>query len=130
MTIDQEIEVFETPTSSACFDENGILCTVYKKNAVLSKEGLEKSFEIIKSRAKGEKICWLGEVSNLTASDKEARDFAAIETPKFVKALALIVNSPLSRMVANLYLMLKKPAYPTRLFTDHEKAREWLKQYL
>ena len=74
--------------------------------------------------------CWLGEVSRLSSSTKEIRDFAAIETPKFVKALALITNSTVSKSIANLFLLLKEPPYPTRLFTDEREAKEWLKNYL
>ncbi|MGQ0829315.1 MAG: DUF7793 family protein [Bacteroidota bacterium] len=47
-----------------------------------------------------------------------------------MKALALLTRSPLSRMIANIYLTLKKPAYPTKVFSDETEARKWLKQYL
>ncbi|MBI3510628.1 MAG: hypothetical protein HY064_08185 [Bacteroidetes bacterium] len=43
---------------------------------------------------------------------------------------SIITNSPVSSMLANLYLGLKKPPFPAKLFTDENKARQWLRQYL
>jgi hypothetical protein len=123
-------DVFSSGISFMWFDEYGILCSVYKKDAVLTPESLDRSFQEIKERSGGKKICWLGEISDLSETSREARDFAAEKTPEFVIALALITTSPLSRMVANLYLTLKKPPYPSRLFTDEQKAREWLKRHM
>ncbi|MGQ0829167.1 MAG: DUF7793 family protein, partial [Bacteroidota bacterium] len=70
-------DTFESPMSIMWFDEDGILCSVYKKNAVLTSEGLKISFGFIKSKAQGKKICWLGDVTNLSSADKAARDFSA-----------------------------------------------------
>lgn len=123
-------KVFETITSIMWFDENGILCSHYKEGAVLTKESLAKSFEIIKSKIGGKRICWVGEITNGTAADKATRDLAAAETPDFIKALALISQSPFASMAANLFLALGKPPYPTKVFTSENKAKEWIKQFL
>ena len=123
-------ETFETTYSTMWFDENNILCSVSRKNAVITKETLDHSFNMIRIRAKGEKVCWIGDVTNITSADKEARDYAANETPKFIKALALITNSPLSRMVANIFLNLKKLPFPVKMFTSEEEARNWIAKYL
>ncbi len=112
------------------FDEDGILCSVYRKDAVLTPQALERSFQKIKEQSGGKKVCWLGEVSDLAEASREVRDFAALKTPEFVIALALVTSSPLSMMLSNLYLTLKKPPYPSRLFTDEQKAREWLKRHM
>lgn len=130
MKIPENAQIFETDLSIMWFDEAGILCSVYKKNAKLTKAALENSFRLIKMHSKGNKICWLGEVSNISTPDKETRDFAALETPGFVKALALISYTPFSNFIANIYLNLKKSPYPRRLFFDEKEAKEWLKQYL
>lgn len=123
-------KIIETPLSTVWFDENGIFCSVTKKNAALTKEVFILYFEFIKRHAGEKKICWLGDVSQMSAPTKEARDFAAIETPKFVKALALITNSALSKMIANIFFSFKRPPYPTKMFTDEKEAKEWLKIYL
>ncbi len=40
--------------------------------------------------------------------------------------LAILVASPVSRMIANTYLVAVPPRVPTKLFTSEEKARTWL----
>jgi hypothetical protein len=123
-------EVFEIPLSTMWFDEDGIFCSVTKKDAALTKEALEDTFNFIRKNAGDKKILWLGDVTHASLPTTEARDFAGEETPKFVKALALITNSELSKMIANVFLVLKKPAYPTKLFTNKKDAKDWLQKQL
>jgi hypothetical protein len=46
-----------------------------------------------------------------------------------VSAVALIVSSPLSRMMANFFLTVSKPMAPTRLFDDEASALAWLEEF-
>jgi hypothetical protein len=41
-------------------------------------------------------------------------------------AVALIVGTPLSRMMGNLFLRMNKPKFPVRLFDDETSAIAWL----
>lgn len=43
-----------------------------------------------------------------------------------VSAVALIVGTPLSRIMWNFFLGVNKPRYPTRLFEDEASAVAWL----
>jgi len=45
------------------------------------------------------------------------------------KALALLVEDELAMKVARLYVKASKPPYPTRIFTDKEKALSFLQDY-
>lgn len=42
-------------------------------------------------------------------------------------AVALLIESPVSRVIGSFFLGLNKPAYPLKLFTNEDKAIEWLK---
>jgi len=130
MRVTERIKVFETELSTMWFDEEGVFCTVTKKGITITKERLSLTFDFIRNQAGDKKVCWLGNVTEASFPTDEARDFAGVETPKIIKALALITNSKISRMIANVFLTLKKPPYPTRLFTSEENARAWLKTYL
>ena len=46
-----------------------------------------------------------------------------------VSAVALIVNTPLSRMMGNFFLSVSKPVAPTRLFDDEPSAVAWLRKF-
>lgn len=39
---------------------------------------------------------------------------------------ALVVNSLPLRLLANFYIRVNKPAIPTRMFNDVDKAKEWI----
>jgi len=48
------------------------------------------------------------------------------EIASMVTRLALLVGSPVSRMIGNVMMGLAKPPYPTRMFTDEDAAKAWL----
>ncbi len=61
---------------------------------------------------------------------KEVRDFmSTAEFGEYVTAMAIIVDSVIARVAANLFLKVSHVVYPTQLFTDKEKALTWLQQY-
>jgi hypothetical protein len=45
-------------------------------------------------------------------------------------ASAIMVRSPLQRVIANFLMGLNRLRVPTRVFTDEAEAVEWLRQYL
>jgi hypothetical protein len=64
-------------------------------------------------------------------ADREARTYYTTEEAARLKtAMAMVVDSPLQRMLGNFFLRLNRPPYPTRLFADQEAALSWLQDYL
>jgi hypothetical protein len=53
-----------------------------------------------------------------TAADRDTR------------AVAILIESPVSRLLGNFFLKLARPAYPTRLFREPARARTWLLDHL
>jgi hypothetical protein len=47
-----------------------------------------------------------------------------------VTAAALLVDSPVSRVMGNFYIGINRMHVPTRMFTDETEALEWLKGFL
>ena len=45
-------------------------------------------------------------------------------------AVALLIGSPMSRVIGNFYLGFNRPQTPTRLFTDTDEAEAWLRTFL
>jgi len=126
----ENVKVYDWPTSVFWFDEDGILCSVSKKSSPQTLEQAIKTIEEFKKLIGEKKICMLAEASNSGESTKEVRDYAAIEFPKFIKAIAIISKSALGKMLANLFFNIKSQPYPTKMFNDEKEAKEWLKQYL
>ena len=60
--------------------------------------------------------------------DRESRNYASgKEVSKITEAMALLIKSPVSKVLGNIFLGINKPPYPTKLFTDKEEAIKWLK---
>ena len=69
----------------------------------------------------------LVDMTKVTEISKEARDYFANErTASIQRATALLIASPVSRVIGNFFMGLNKPISPTRLFTDPHRAVEWL----
>lgn len=47
-----------------------------------------------------------------------------------VSAVALVVGTPLSRMIGNLFMSMNKPLTPTRLFDKEASAVGWLMRFI
>ena len=126
-----DVEIHDHLTSIWWIEPDGILCSVSKKNApdLSRQQSLDKLADLRKYTG-GKKMCMLLEITYGRPSKREDREFLAEELAKVMKALALVSNSALGKMVANLFFNLKPPPYPTKMFTNEHEAREWLRQYL
>lgn len=62
---------------------------------------------------------------------KEARDHFSMKGRKSkVIAFAILINSPLSKIIANFFMGLNKPRVPVKLFTKEEDAIIWCKSQM
>ncbi len=68
------------------------------------------------------------DIRKIERISKEARSFSSKSTDG-LSAIALLVDSGLSRVIGNYALMLHRPKIPTKLFTSEEAALEWINQY-
>ncbi|MBA4056263.1 MAG: STAS/SEC14 domain-containing protein [Marivirga sp.] len=70
----------------------------------------------------------LCDLTNVTKMTHECRKhFAGSEHAAIFSKCALIVTSPISRVIGNFFLGANKPIKPTRLFTSKEEGLKWLK---
>jgi hypothetical protein len=63
------------------------------------------------------------------AINKDARDHLSKEGQKGVLAGAILVHSVYTEFFGNFYLRVNNAEVPSKLFTDKEKALEWLEQF-
>ena len=58
---------------------------------------------------------------------REARDyFVGPEAERATAAVALLVGSPVSRVIGNFFMRFGTHRFPTALFSDEEGAVRWL----
>jgi hypothetical protein len=115
--------------ASIC-EKNGILVCRFAK-------GLQMDLEVAKACVKlridfsGERnYPLLVDMRELTSSTRDAREYMASEGSRLVTAGALVVSSPLTRAIGNIFLMLNRPPVPTRLFNSEASAEAWLKEFI
>jgi hypothetical protein len=77
--------------------------------------------------AEGNLYPLLIDAKSIVSMDRSARKrFSNEET---VSAVALIVGTPLSKIIGNFFTGLNKTAIPLKLFSSKTDALEWLKEY-
>lgn len=123
-------KIMDWASSTFWFDENGIVCSISKKSKPQSLAEVKDIMATFKSMIGDKKICLLADTTNSSESTKEVRDYVALEFPKFIKAIAILSESSLGKMLANLFFKLKAQPYPTKMFNDEKEAKKWLQQFL
>src|SRR6218665_951291 len=96
-------KTIEWPTSTAWFNEEGILYSISKKAPPLSLEESKKIMNELLQLIGDKKVCFLADVTHAGESPREIRDYAAQEFPKFIKAVAMVSDSAIGKMLANLF---------------------------
>jgi hypothetical protein len=62
---------------------------------------------------------------------RDARKYyAGEEAASVASAAAIVVGTPVSKVLGNFYLGLSNPLLPSQLFTSDDAAIEWLKGYV
>ena len=70
------------------------------------------------------------DVRTLGTIDKESREyFASPSACQFITAGAILVKSPITALIANVFQAINRPPVTNRLFTDKEKALKWLENF-
>ncbi|MBK9259276.1 MAG: STAS/SEC14 domain-containing protein [Polyangiaceae bacterium] len=109
-------------------DAHGIIVADFDPRAELTLEHARASTESMRRLTNNVARPLLVDFTNMKSQTKECRDYFA-KDPNHIAtytAAALLVNSPLTRVIANFFIGINKAAKPTRLFDDRKKAIEWL----
>lgn len=106
--------------------ENGILYSKFSKSLELDLDKIKDLIKLREELSNGENQFWMYDISNLKAVSKEARDYADKYGQNYLNAVAVIVNSHITKFIFSVYIKLKKPLLPCAVFKDKEKALAWL----
>ncbi|MEO9533600.1 MAG: hypothetical protein ABJF27_09930 [Crocinitomicaceae bacterium] len=120
-----EIEGFVT-----WMGDDRIVRTVVKPGIDIGISEARKNSEIVNSLIVEGKSPLIVDNRKIKSITKEARDHFSIKDRETnVSAIAIIIGSSLSRMIANFYLGINKPKIPVKLFNSEEKAVKWCKTF-
>ena len=122
------IHNLDLETSEVNFRSDGIVNLSIKPNKSLTGEDTKKMIEHIGRIGNGKKFPLLITTGQYSLADKDAREYGATEAGnKYTIAAAIVVKSLAQKLLGNAYIKINKPLAPNKLFTDENKAIDWLK---
>jgi len=128
---EMENEVVLTRTAKVWLGEDGIVRANYFPNAEETLADAKESIATVVKVSKRKKCPVLVDSRNLKSITREARAYyAGEENAKVVNSTALLIDSPISKIIGNFFMNFNKPKFPTRLFTSETEAIEWLKGFI
>jgi len=124
-------KVIETSISKVWLDEEGIIQEKVHAGSIVDLEVAKEEIAAYAVLCKYEARPLLVDIRNVKSVTGEARShLAGEEGAKVTRAVALLIGSPLSRIMGNFFLGLNKPSFPSKLFTSEEEALIWLRGFL
>jgi hypothetical protein len=130
--MEEVIKSTDTGKGTVRLYRNGIMHQTYQDLAELIHEDSQAEMEIYeKEYCQEGPHPMLVDITNVKTVSKESRGiYSSEKTAEYLRAAALIVGNPVSRIMGNFYLGINRTAMPVRMFTDAEEAMDWLKTFL
>lgn len=103
---------------------------LYKDGVKVHLEDMKRLLLDLYTFTKNKRLKRLIIISKHSSLDIQARLYLQEENKskkESIIAEAVVVNSLAQKMTTNFYLKFIKDIYPSKFFTDIEKAKEWLK---
>lgn len=115
-----------TPTAKFSFD-GALVRATFLPGAHVKIAHAREHFAIMRELTQGRRVAVLVDASEVGSQDRETRAlYAGSEAFAFTSACAIVVGSPVSRILGSFFLGFNKPLYPTRLFSSRQEAERWL----
>jgi hypothetical protein len=108
---------------------DGIVQLVWAPRAAMVLEDAVAAIEAMAQLTGGRRSPLLVDTHDIGPMDRSART-ELVRRGDLVSAVALIVGTPLSRLMGNFFLSVSRPMAPTRLFDDEASALAWLQGFV
>ncbi len=105
---------------------DGIVHLEWTAQAHITLEDAKDATSAMAQLTGGERAGLLVNAHNSSTMDRPAR-MEFVDRADLVSGVALIVATPLSRLMGNFFIAVNSPVAPTRLFDNEESALEWLR---
>jgi hypothetical protein len=121
-------KIFKTKSGEVWQDEYGIIRIKTFPNAQMNLDDAKEGSRIVDKLSKGKGSVIFIDMREAASMDRESRKYYS-ELESNI-AVALLVESPLSKVIGNFFVGLNKTSYPLKIFSSDEKALDWLKGFL
>jgi len=132
MSAEQEGEKKEWTTRTCRhWLEDGIVRVVLFTGCEQTLADAQENIRSFEALSAGKRYPTVIDYRPMKSMERAARAYyAGPDTARVVKAAALIVASPVSRIIGTFFLGLNKPLIPTRIFNNEEDALAWVRDYV
>lgn len=120
--------MIEGPSGKIWLREDGIVCVRAAPGVAHDEHSAAGNLKALRELAGDGRIPVLVDMRETGPVDRAARH--AYAHAEFISAQGLLVASPFTRIVANLFLRLGGLSQPARMFTSEDDALKWLKEFL
>lgn len=111
--------------------EDGIARIIHVPGAEVTLADAQETMANYKKINQGKRLPLLIDTKTMKSLSRDARHhYAGEEAAGCASAAAIIIGTPVSKVLGNFYLGLSNPRLPSRLFSSEDEALEWLKGYL
>ncbi|MFG6686744.1 hypothetical protein ACGK9U_09200 [Mariniflexile sp. HNIBRBA6329] len=120
---------FENDYTSYRF-HNDVLHIIYHQGVSID---LNAAVQIVKDRLflhEGRTLPILCDIRGIKEINKSARAYLAMEGSTLIKAVAVIVEPPVSEMMSEFYIRTSNPTIPTQSFENLEDAMVFLGKFM
>ncbi len=119
----------DTPKFRMWLRSDGIVHLVWRSEAVMELDDAIAATDTMTRLTSGRSAPLLVDAYDAGSQSRLARaEF--VRRGDLATAVAVLVLTPLSRMMGNFFLSVNKPTTLTRLFEDEDLAIEWLREHL
>jgi hypothetical protein len=108
----------------------GVFYIVGKPDSAHTRADAEENFATIPPQEQMTGRPTLADLRYVRSIDREARAVYRDEQNNNAAAVAILVDSPLSRVIGNFFIGLSRLDMPARLFTSETKAHDWLRSFV
>lgn len=111
--------------------QDGVARVLWEPGAEVTLDDARETMAASLKINKGKRRPLLIDTKTMRSLAREARSYyAGEEAASVASAVAILVGTPVSRVLGNFYIGLSNPRLPSRLFTSEGEALKWLKRYL
>jgi len=125
----RDCRVIETRATRQWTGEDGIVRSQIRPGIDFTVEDSAESLAATRSISGDVPVPVLVDGRGVRSATRESRLFwASDEVSATISAMAILVGSPVSRMIASFFIRLVRPGFRLRIFSDEAAAVRWIKE--
>jgi len=129
MRSESDNQLIEGEIADYLLTDDGILIS-YSKSILRTVENITSNVALVKKITNNKKVPLLIYLKNSSVPDKETRKFSTEQLPQIYTAMAMVAKPGLAQLIMKILFKFQNPPIPIKSFTDDQKARAWLTQFL